>query len=168
MAVDGLAELQAQRSRRTGSRGLPAPQHRKAQPQPAPEPAEQAEAAEAEPVVDVREDPAPEPVPEPEPMPAPKPVERRAGSRAVPQPQETPAPTQRRNRVRATQVHLDQASEDHLSELRKRSVMADVDLTQSAVLRLALAELVDRHGYDRIVQMFADDEPLIRRGRPRR
>ncbi len=85
-------------------------------------------------------------------------------------PQEAPAPalTQRRTRVRATQVHLDQPSEDHLFELRKRAVMADVDLTQSAVVRMALAELVDRHGYDRIVQMLTADEPRIRRGRPRR
>jgi hypothetical protein len=36
------------------------------------------------------------------------------------------------------------------------------------VLRLALAELVDRHGYDRIVAMFEHDEGRVRRGRPRR
>jgi hypothetical protein len=96
-----------------------------------------------------------------------KPTDR-VGSAAITEPEPPPAPVQRRSRVRATQVHLDQVSEDHLRELRKRAVLADIDLTQSAVLRLALAELVEHHGYDRIVRMFAEDEPTIRRGRPRR
>lgn len=73
----------------------------------------------------------------------------------------------RRTRVRATQVHLDEAADDHLTELRKRAVLADVDMTASAVLRLALSELVQHYGYDRIVAMVADDGGRIRRGRPR-
>lgn len=80
----------------------------------------------------------------------------------------TERPVRRRQRVRATQVHLDELSEDHLTNIKKRAVLADVDLTNSAVLRLALAELVDRHGYDRIVTMFEHDEGRVRRGRPRR
>lgn len=77
-------------------------------------------------------------------------------------------PARRRSRVRATQVHLDEVSEDHLTNIKKRAVMADVDVTNSAVLRLALAEFVERHGYDRIVAMFDDDDGRLRRGRPRR
>jgi hypothetical protein len=65
-------------------------------------------------------------------------------------------------------VHLDELSEDHLNNIKKRAVLADVDLTNSAVLRLALAELVDRYGYDRIVGMFENDDGRVRRGRPRR
>jgi hypothetical protein len=163
MAVDGLAELRAQRSRRTAGRGLPAPQHPKAEPVPQPEPAveERPSAAGVQPPAPVRE--------------TRDGTESRAsraanqvGSAATTEPEPSPVPAHRRSRVRATQVHLDQASEDHLRELRKRAVLADVDLTQSAVLRLALAELVEHHGYDRIVRMFAEDEPTIRRGRPRR
>jgi len=88
-----------------------------------------------------------------------------------PQAQAVPAPVQaplrRRSRVRATQVHLDEIAEEHLTELRKRAVVGEVDLTASAVMRLALAELVERHGYDRIVRMFAEDDVRLRRGRPR-
>lgn len=85
------------------------------------------------------------------------------------QPESLPEPpVRRRQRVRATQVHLDELSEDHLNNLKKRAVLADVDLTNSAVLRLALAEFVERHGYDRIVAMFEHDEGRLRRGRPRR
>jgi hypothetical protein len=165
MAVDGLAELRAQRSRRTAGRGLPAPQHPKAEPTPqrGPDSGKAPAVAAAQqptPVVDVRDGPSPEP-----------PTSRTLGrveTGSVAESEPPPAPIQRRSRVRATQVHLDQVSEDHLSELRKRAVLADVDMTQSAVLRLALAELVERHGYDRIVRMFAEDEPRIRRGRPRR
>ena len=72
----------------------------------------------------------------------------------------------RRSRVRPTQVHLDETSEDHLNALKKRAVNADVALTSSAVLRMALAELVDRYGYDQIVDMFADDASQPRPGRP--
>jgi len=73
----------------------------------------------------------------------------------------------RRSRVRPTQVHLDEASEDHLTAIRKRAVMADVPISNSAVLRLALAELVERHSYDRIVTLFAEDANQPRPGRPR-
>ena len=64
-------------------------------------------------------------------------------------------------------MHLDEIAEEHLTELRKRAVVGEVDLTASAVMRLALAELVERHGYDRIVRMFAEDDVRLRRGRPR-
>jgi hypothetical protein len=84
---------------------------------------------------------------------------------AVPAPVQ--APLRRRSRVRATQVHLDEIAEEHLTELRKRAVVGEVDFTASAVMRLALAELVERHGYDRIVRMFAEDDVRLRRGRPR-
>jgi hypothetical protein len=65
---------------------------------------------------------------------------------------------QRRSRVRPTQVHLDEASEEHLATLKKRAVLADVNLSASAVLRQALAEFVERHGYDDIINTFAADD----------
>jgi hypothetical protein len=64
-------------------------------------------------------------------------------------------------------VHLDETADEHLTELRKRAVMADVDLSASAVLRLGLSELVERHGYDGIVKLFEADDSQPRRGRPR-
>lgn len=79
---------------------------------------------------------------------------------------QSPPVLRRRSRVRPTQVHLDETAEDHLSALKKRAVNADVALTASAVLRMALAELVERYGYDRIVEMFAEDASQLRPGRP--
>jgi hypothetical protein len=169
MAVDGLAELRAQRSRRTGGRGLPAPQHPKAEPGRSAQPdVEKSAGVTTDPQVTSQTAPVVEAQNESAPAAARPEWTGPAEQERVEGPEEQLAPMPRRSRVRATQVHLDQASEDHLSELRKRAVLADVDLTQSAVLRLALAELVERHGYDRIVRIFAEDAPTIRRGRPRR
>lgn len=168
MATDGLTQLTDQRARRSGGRRLPPPRHPKADVAPsdvAPSdvsetpgrtqsmvPATSEVASQADVVGD------------------PEPTEPTAGPpvAASATPEEASSAPRRRSRVRPTQVHLDEAAEEHLSQLRKRAVMADVDLTQSGVLRLALAELVDRYGYDRIVAMFAVDQPTIRRGRPRR
>ena len=66
------------------------------------------------------------------------------------------APLRRRSRLRQTQVHLDDRADGHLTELKKRAVMAEVDLSASAVLRQALNEYVERHGYDDIVAWFAE------------
>jgi len=66
------------------------------------------------------------------------------------------APLRRRSRLRQTQVHLDDRADGHLTELKKRAVMAEVDLSASAVLRQALSEYVERHGYDGVVAWFAE------------
>ena len=93
--------------------------------------------------------------------------ERREPSAAPPGAEaQSPPVLRRRSRVRPTQVHLDETAEDHLSALKKRAVNADVAVTSSAVLRMALAELVERYGYDRIVEMFAEDASQPRPGRP--
>lgn len=52
--------------------------------------------------------------------------------------------------------HLDDRADGHLTKLKKRAVMAEVDLSASAVLRQALNEYVERHGYDDIVAWFAE------------
>ncbi len=64
-------------------------------------------------------------------------------------------PLRRRSRLRQTQVHLDDRADGQLTELKKRAVMAEVDLSASAVLRQALNEYVERHGYDGVVAWFA-------------
>src|SRR5512143_3603557 len=160
VSESGLHQMDELRQR--ARRQVPPVRHPpKRQPSPSDEPpravlpAEEADNAD-EPVVDLRDsaaDPLPAPVDAPRQAQADDPVQR---------------PVRRRQRVRATQVHLDELSEEHLSNLKKRAVLADVDLTNSAVLRLALAELVERHGYDRIVAMFEQDQGRLRRGRPRR
>ncbi len=83
---------------------------------------------------------------------APAPVTKTA---TAPAPQPAGAP-QRKPRSRQTQVLLDARADAHLSELKKRGVMAEVDLSASAILRRALEEYVEAHGYDGIVAWFAE------------
>jgi len=153
--ADGLDALEQRRARATvAKRRLPPARHPKAEQGPVPVVAQ--DSASSEPA-SAHLLPAPPPLKAVEPPPAPAALE------PAPEP-----PHRRRSRVRATQVHLDEAADDHLSELRKRAVLGDIDLTSSAVLRRALTELVERHGYDGIVTMFAEDDAgRIRRGRPR-
>jgi len=74
---------------------------------------------------------------------------------SAPAPEPLAAP-QRKPRSRQTQVLFDARADSHLSEVKKRAVMADVDLSASAVLRKALDEYVEAHGYDGIVAWFAE------------
>lgn len=152
---DGLDALEQRRADRAGKRRLPPARHPKVEAPRSEEPA--AEGAESAPAPEVPAEPASVTPPGPS----------RATERAAkPEPAAEPA-ARRRSRVRATQVHLDEAADEHLTELRKRAVMADVDLSASAILRLGLSELVERLGYDGIVELFASDESRPRRGRPR-
>jgi len=135
----GLQELEARRRR---TRQVPKPQHPKASlinSAPAvPEAPPRATSAPAEPA-----NQAALPVP-PDVVNAPA----RADDSAA-------TPLKRRSRLRQTQVHLDDRADGHLTELKKRAVMAEVDLSASAVLRQALNEYVERHGYDGVVVWFA-------------
>ena len=155
MASDGLDALDRRRAQANGRR-MPPARHPKA-PRAA---ATATTVPEAHIAVDlpVSGERAAEKIPR-KPVEAPQPVP------VVENRQETPQ--RRRSRVRATQVHLDEIADNHLTELRKRAVLSEVDLTSSAILRLALSELVDRHGYDGIVSIFANDDGRLRRGRPR-
>lgn len=63
---------------------------------------------------------------------------------------------QRTRRFRQTQVLFDARADAHLNELKKRAVMAEVDLSASGILRRALHEYVETHGYDAIVAWFAE------------
>lgn len=133
----GLQELEERRARRT--RQVPKPQHNKAnitsnstsQTQPPPAPRASAKSDMTAPTKLAQVDSAPEP------------------DDALPM---TP---RRRSRLRQTQVHLDDRADGHLTELKKRAVMGEVDLSASAVLRRALEEYVEHHGYDGIVAWFA-------------
>lgn len=134
----GLQELEDRRTRRT--RQVPKPQHTKAAVSPSAPAAAAGATADAEPVAVAP--PAASLVTPPEPA-------------APPEVAAAPTP-RRRSRLRQTQVHLDDRADGHLTELKKRAVMAEVDLSASAVLRQALEEYVERHGYDGIVARFAE------------
>ncbi len=68
----------------------------------------------------------------------------------------------KRSRVRQTPVQLDEASDQHLSALKREAVMADLPYSASAVLRLALHELVRTHGYAGILAELAENPSQMR------
>jgi hypothetical protein len=90
-----------------------------------------------------------------------KPVKDRPTRGVADVPQAAPAAT-RRSRVRQTQVHLDEASEGHLTTLKRQAVMADLPFSASAVLRLALHELVSARGYDGVLAELSEDPSQMR------
>lgn len=139
----GLDQLDARRQR--AARQIPTPHHAKAR------------VTTPEPAVAVVEDIVPE---------ADATSDASAASTSLtptrtPRPAADPAPEpaaapQRKPRFRQTQVLFDARADAHLNELKKRAVMADVDLSTSAVLRRALEEYVQAHGYDGIVTLFKE------------
>jgi len=68
--------------------------------------------------------------------------------------------------LRAAQVYLDGTTDDHLRRIRAAALVGGGDVTNSAVVRRSVAEFVERHGYDGIVELLSED-PRIRRGRGR-
>ncbi len=71
--------------------------------------------------------------------------------------------------LRAAQVYFDGTTDDHLRRIRAAALVGGSDVTNSAVVRRAVAELVERHGHDGIVALLSDDPRTRRgRGRPRR
>ncbi len=68
----------------------------------------------------------------------------------------------KRSRVRQTPVQLDEASDGHLSALKREAVMADLPYSASAVVRLALHELVRTCGYDGILAELAENPSQMR------
>jgi hypothetical protein len=71
--------------------------------------------------------------------------------------------------LRAAQVYMDDVTDDHLRRIKAAALIEGADVTGSAVVRRAVAELVERHGYDGIVRLIHND-PIVQRGkgRPRR
>lgn len=73
------------------------------------------------------------------------------------------------SRLRAAQFHIDDATDEDLRRIRAEGLMQNIDVTNSAVVRRAVAELVERYGHAGIVALLADEPPQERRrGRPRR
>jgi hypothetical protein len=71
--------------------------------------------------------------------------------------------------LRAAQVYLDGTTDDHLRRIRAEALVGGGDVTNSAVVRRSVAEFVERHGYDGIVELLSEDPRIKRgRGRPRR
>jgi len=142
----GLDELEGRRQTASAagraSRQVPAPKHPKATVEGTVEPVTEVEAVASSSVER-------------------KPVKDRPTRGGAEVPQAAPAAT-RRSRVRQTQVHLDEASEGHLTALKRQAVMADLPFSASAVLRLALHELVSARGYDGILAELTDNPSQMR------
>jgi hypothetical protein len=71
--------------------------------------------------------------------------------------------------LRPAQLYLDGTTDDHLRRIKAAALVEGSDVTNSAVVRRAVAELVERYGYDGIVRLI-DNDPRTQRGkgRPRR
>jgi hypothetical protein len=139
----GLDQLDARRTR--AARQVPKPHHAKAPVAPADAPA----------ALVLDEEPTPSAGPTPDRSPTPASPAPAAEVVSRPDRDAAVAP-QRKPRFRQTQVLFDARADAHLSELKKRAVMAEVNLSTSAVLRQALEEYVEAHGYDGIVTQFAE------------
>ncbi len=144
----GLDQLDSRRQAASAtaraSRQVPAPKHPKAAVEGTAEPVAEVAEASSSPVES-------------------KPVKDRPTRGAAEAPKAAPTVT-RRSRVRQTQVHLDEASEGHLAMLKRQAVMADLPFSASAVLRLALHELVEARGYDGVLAQLSDDPTQMRTG----
>jgi hypothetical protein len=142
----GLDQLDSRRQAASAtaraSRQVPVPKHPKAAVEVTAEPVAEVEAVASSPVES-------------------KPVKDRPTRGGVEAPQAPRAAT-RRARVRQTQVHLDEASEGHLTALKRQAVMADLPFSASAVLRLALHELIGARGYDGVLAELAENPAQMR------
>jgi hypothetical protein len=154
--LNGLDALDQDRSAKTASRRqprlIPPPKQRPLTPAVAPESAVDAPA-----VVDLREQEVAPEVPQTRPAHRPP---------AAPDNQSGGAD---KKALRAAQVYMDDITDDHLRRIKAAALIEGADVTGSAVVRRAVAELVERHGYDGIVQLIQND-PIVQRGkgRPRR
>ena len=148
----GLDQLDSRRQAASAtaraSRQVPAPKHPKAAVEVTAEPVTEVEAGRSSPVER-------------------KLVKDRPTRGVAEAPQAAPAAT-RRSRVRQTQVHLDEASEGHLAMLKRQAVMADVPFSASAVLRLALHELISARGYDSVLAELSENPSQMRATPPPR
>lgn len=166
--LNGLNALDADRQQKTANRrkARPVPPPKKYTPAtetpPAPLEAVQPEpVTEALEVIDVRDEP--ETAPEP-PVRAAKPAKRPASGRAADK-----APAVDDGPLRPAQLYLDATTDDHLRRIKAAALVEGSDVTNSAVVRRAVAELVERHGYDGIVRLIDNDPRTARgKGRPRR
>jgi hypothetical protein len=112
-------------------------------------------------VVDVREEADEAPQQRQRPGKAPKRQERPRSVQNEPATDEGP--------LRAAQLYLDGTTDDHLRRIKAAALIEGSDVTNSAVVRRAVAELVERHGYDGIVRLIDNDPRTARgKGRPRR
>lgn len=156
----GLQQITDRRQAATGAgraiRNVPVPKHPRAY-------VEQSASGRptVEPVDDGQATPATEPVEVVSPPVARKPVQDKP-TRGGPKATEDATAAPKRSRVRQTPVQLDEASDQHLSALKREAVMADMPYSASAVLRLALHELVRTRGYDGILAELVENPTQMR------
>jgi hypothetical protein len=102
------------------------------------------------------------------PTPAERPVKAARGPARAKSAQRTATPADD-GPLRPAQLYLDPTTDDHLRRIKAAALVEGSDVTNSAVVRRAVAELVDRYGYDGIVGLIDNDPRTARgKGRPRR
>ena len=102
------------------------------------------------------------------PRPAERPVKAARGPARAKSAQRTSTPVDD-GPLRPAQLYLDATTDDHLRRIKAAALVEGSDVTNSAVVRRAVAELVDRYGYDGIVGLIDNDPRTARgKGRPRR
>ena len=166
--LNGLDALDADREQKTArnrsARPVPKPKRYVPATEAAPAPLEVAEpedTGEEAAIIEVRGEPAA----------APEAPERPAkAARATGSPRAADmAPAVDDGPLRPAQLYLDPATDDHLRRIKAAALVERSDVTNSAVVRRAVAELVERHGYDGIVRLMDNDPRTARgKGRPRR
>ncbi len=161
MTINGLAALDSDQAQKRRQRARPVPPSAKGRLTITQEPAENHPPAGAADVADVQESAAAPHVATPE---EPRKAQRSLSAEDDPMdqpPDDSP--------LRAAQVYLDGTTDDHLRRIRAAALVGCGDVTNSAVVRRSVAEFVERHGYDGIVELLSEDPRIKRgRGRPRR
>ncbi len=157
----GLQQMTNRRQAASGAgravRDVPVPKHPRVYVE---QPEVEAPRVEPEPTTETATE-RPEPVEAASPPVVRKPVKDKP-TRGVAEVREDAAAAPKRSRVRQTPVQLDEASDRHLSVLKREAVMAELPYSASAVLRLALHELVKVHGYDGILAELAENPTQMR------
>jgi hypothetical protein len=176
--TNGLEALDADLERKTTGRRrpIPKPKHQRGD-NPEQRTETPPEATEEPVVVDLRQQPeATSPAPEVTPAPVLDTLPTEAPAATSPQRRRGEAP-KRSTRpepaddgpLRPAQLYLDAATDNHLRRIKAAALVEGSDVTNSAVVRRAVAELVERYDYDGIVKLLDGDPRIERgRGRPRR
>ncbi len=114
-------------------------------------------------VVDLRSDPPPD-------VPILQTSRPQSTSPAVVEPKVTKAPQKEPAKAKPTRVtvYSDTTIDDFLAEVRVQAAMRRLDLTDSAVWRWAMAELMERFSAKAVVEHFAAATLEAKVGRPRR
>jgi hypothetical protein len=163
--LNGLDALDADRERKTArnrsARPVPKPKRYVPATEAAPAPLEVTEPEDTKEEAASSDEPAAAPKASERPAKAARTKESTRAAEKIPAVDDGP--------LRPAQLYLDPTTDDHLRRIKAAALVERSDVTNSAVVRRAVAELVERHGYDGIVRLIDNDPHTARgKGRPRR